>query len=65
MLPDGEGVSTHDAHDADNVDPYVVSLVTAARESKAEKHSEAIRVVEDELLGSSTRRRAQLLNSTR
>ena len=65
MLPDGEGVTNQATHDAEPVDPYVVSLVTAAREGRAAKRAEAIRVVQDELMGTSTRRRAQLLNSSR
>ena len=65
MLPDGEGVTNHATHDAEPVDTYLVSLVKATREDRAAKHAENIRVVQDEMLGTSTRRRAQLLNTGR
>ena len=65
MLPDGERGSSSAHHDADSVDPYIVSIVTETRAARYGRKAEAIRVVEDEMHGTSTRRRAQLLNSRR
>ena len=64
MQPDGHGISANDTNEADHVDPYLVSLVTRDK-SDARQKVETIRAVMDELSGTSTRRRAQLLNSSR
>ena len=70
MVPDGENISTNDAQSGDHAvphdqDPYLVSLVTAANQQKAQLHSENIAVIVDELQGTALRRRSQLLNSGR
>jgi hypothetical protein len=70
MLPDGENISANDALTDDHVvphdqDPYLVSLVTAANDRKAQHYSENITIIVDELQGTASRRRSQLLNSGR
>jgi hypothetical protein len=63
MQPSGESISIGESQEADQADPYVVSLVAAVRAGRVAKRAENITVVVDELQGTANRRRAQLLNS--
>jgi hypothetical protein len=62
MAPDGAPLSGIETYDGDrSTDPYLVSLVNAAREGRAARQSENIKVVSDELAATAVRRRTILL----
>ena len=65
MLPDGDLTGADYNAGERATDPYIVSLVTAAREGRAAKQTENSIVVLDELASTAVRRRTELLKSGR